>query len=522
MSITHRQKLYQDYISHYESRSYEGNVTLCDQELECRGDTVLCDSPAALGESYTQLIRQNLQSQNEEHRVEVLKQMKKGFAVLELICVNLFLFPWRKEIRTLKKFTGSFVYFVKPIIPENIIQQILQQVGYSKASETAYIMTGKINSEEAKQTAFELYLARIHCDKLLWHLNENKSVSVSLLVNGPSTEANSANENSSYAGKKTSRITDVHKTDRINNLDFQSNVTNNNDTIKDTDLTLTNTSSHDFISDTSKKDTSYYMKHMDSDEFLAKYSDLNLAQQPIFPLHIKQNKPKQWAAPVSEPNFEHHIPESIVIQSELAISDSKDLAEKATCDLQADNIDVRTFTDNLETPKSLIVNEHPAETIVLTKQERVVTKLKMQNMAGESLAYPVEETLPPDSTKFPNSSDMGRKEVKWAFLKTKEGAESFATPMPLSSDFSMLNISSKSAVWTPGTENRLREPPNSTYIPPMALKSELTKLTNTKPEENHFQAPSPPEGTLLVNEFKVLEDTKEDYVMITRKDPLQN
>lgn len=101
-SIADRQKLFQDYISHYESRSHEGNVTLCDHKLECWGYTQLSDYPAVLGEFYSQLIRQNLQSKKEEHRVQALKQMMKGFAILELICVNLFLFPWRKEIRTLK------------------------------------------------------------------------------------------------------------------------------------------------------------------------------------------------------------------------------------------------------------------------------------------------------------------------------------------------------------------------------------------------------------------------------------
>ncbi|XP_069822133.1 uncharacterized protein [Dendropsophus ebraccatus] len=519
MSIADRQKLYQDYISHYESRSHEGNVTLCDQRLECRGEAECWDSPALLAEPYSQLIRHNLQSRHEQHRVEVLRRMMKGFAILELICVNLFLLPWRKEIRTLKKFTGSFVYFVEPVIPEDIITQILQRVGYSIASDTEYTIRGKINTEEAKRTAFELYLARTNCRKLLWLMNEDRFVSVSLLVNGPSTEAHSANKHTGLGGENTCKITGVHDIDRVNNLHFQSNVTGDNDTTtKVADLTINHESSQDVITDISKKDPCYYIRHTDSDEFLEKYSDLNLAQKPIFPLHIKQNKPKEWAAPAVEPNIKPHIPETIAPEFGSVISESKDIAE-VTCDMHGDNIDVRTFTDELEPPKSLILHEYPAEVIVPTKQERVVTKLKMQNVAVESLAYPVEETLPPDSTKFTNSSDLGRKEVKWAFLNTKEGTESFASP--ISSDFSMLNISSKSAIWTPGTENRLREPPNSTYIPPIGPKSEFMGLTDIKPEDDHFQIPSPPGGTLLVNEFKILEDTKEDYVVISRKDHLQ-
>lgn len=420
----------------------------------------------------------------------------------------------------MQKFTGTFVYFVEPAIPEDTIWHILQRVGYSIASDTEYIIRGKINTEEAKQTAFELYLSRIQCEKMLWPVNEDRSIYKSLLVNGPSTEANNESEHIGHTGENTNRVTESHQIDGVNNLGFKSKVTGNNDTTKAAGLTTSPSSSQDVISDTSKKDSSFYIKHMDSDEFLNKYSDLNLAQQPILPLHIK-HKPKEWAAPVSkEPNFaKSHIPESFVRESSLAVTEGRDLAEKVTCGLQGDNIDVRTFTD---TPKSLTLNESPAEVVMPTKQERVVTKLKMQNMAGELLAYPIEETLPPDSAKISDSSDLGRKEVKWSFLKTKEGTESFTSPMSLSSDFSMLNISSKAAIWTPGTENRLREPPNPTYIPPMAPKTEFTRLTNIKPEENQFQAASPSGGTLLVNEFNIDEDTKEDYVMITRKENLQN
>lgn len=505
-STADRHKLFQDYISHYESRRHEGNVTVCDHGLECGGLT-------PLGELYSQLITQNLQSKTQERRGPVLKQMMKGFAILELICVNLFLFPWRKEIRTLKKFTGAFVYFVEPAIPEDTIWQILQRVGYSIASDTEYIIRGKINTEEAKQTAFELYLSRIQCEKMLWPMNKDKSIDVSPLL----TEANNESEHIALTGKNTNGGS--HEIDGVNNLDVKSNVTDNNDTTKAADLTSPS-SSQDVISDTSTKDSSYYIKHMDSDDFLNKYSDLNFAQQPI----LKQNKPKEWAAPVSKEPYsaKTHIPESSVRESRLAITEGRDLAEKVTCDLQGDNIDIRTFTDKLDPPKSLTLNELPAEVVMPTKQERVVTKLKMQNMAGETLAYPIEETLPPDSAKFSDSSDLGRKEVKWSFLKTKEGTESFSSPMSLSSDFSMLNISSKQAIWTPGTENRLREPPNPTYIPPMAPKSEFMRLTNIKPEENQFQEASQSGGTLLVNEFNIHEDTKEDYVMITRKNNPQN
>ncbi|KAG8544367.1 hypothetical protein GDO81_022608 [Engystomops pustulosus] len=501
-SITGRQKLYQDYIFHYESHIHEGNVTLCDHKLECRGDTQLCDCPAALGEVYSNLIRQNLESKKQEHRVEGLKQMMKGFAFLEIICVNLFLFPWRKEIRTLKKFTGHFVYFVEPVIPEETIKQILQQVGYSVASDTEYTIGGKINIEEAKQTAFELYLCRIECEKLLWLMKKEKSACISVLVDVHSSEASNRSE---HTGKNDG----IHEVDGINKLDFE---TGNDESTKSTHLN--NVKSQDVLSSSSKHDSHYYNKHMDSDDFLNNYNDLNLAQQPILPLNSKQNKPKELPTPVYE---EINVTKPCILEcfekeGKSSLLGVTDHAEKVTCGIQADNIDIRTFTDKLDPPKSLMPNECPAEVLTVPKQERVVTKLKMKNVPGESLAYPIEETLPPDAANFydKDTSELNRREVKWAFLKPKE--DTFTSPMSLSSDFSMLNISSKSN-WTVGVEHRLREPPNSTYIPPVAPESECIRLTHIKPQENHFKAPSPPWDTLMVN-----EDTKEDYVMISKKD----
>ncbi|XP_073439050.1 uncharacterized protein [Dendrobates tinctorius] len=514
-STAGRHRLYREYIAHYEAGSHEGHVALCRADVHLgRGDVHLGrgdvhqvggdvhqgDCPAALGENYAQLIRQTLQSTKLEQKVEALKQMMKGFAVLELICVNLFLFPWRKEIRTLKKFTGTFVYFIQPVIPEDAIRQILQRVGYSIVSNTEYTIGGRINSEEAKQTAFDLYLSRIQCENMLWRLNEDKSVSVSLLVPGPGHEAKHGSDPTGQTGKNTSGP------DEMQNLNLKSN-----DPIKAAEMTVTHTSSQDDVSDLSEEKPRYYTKRMDSDEFLYNYSDLNLAQRPIFPLHMK---PTKWVAPVSEePNFaKPDIPDGS------AKIEGRDLAEKIIYDLQGDNIDITTFSEQLDLPKSLVSNESPAEVIAPTKQERVVSKLKMLNMSGESLTYPIEETAAPGSAKLSESSDLGKIEVKWAFLTTKEGTESFASPMSPSSDFSMLNISGNSPIWTPGTDHRLREPPNSTYIPPRAPETERMRSPNIKAEEHHFQVSSPSGDALLDNEYNIHEDIKEDYVMITKKD----
>ncbi|NXH19281.1 SPAT2 protein, partial [Bucco capensis] len=102
----------------------------------------------------------------------VLRDLLKALEVLELLCVNLFLSPWRKEIRSLKTFTGSFVYFIQSVLPDDIIKTLLEKIGYIATTATEFSLVKMRNSEETKQTAFEIFLARIECETILRVTNE--------------------------------------------------------------------------------------------------------------------------------------------------------------------------------------------------------------------------------------------------------------------------------------------------------------------------------------------------------------
>ncbi|KAL7978841.1 hypothetical protein Chor_013330 [Crotalus horridus] len=121
--------------------------------------------------------------------------MIQALGYLELLCVNLFLSPWRREIKSLKilrsahrfaiflfkdrypksqflltisqTFTGNFVYCVKSILPESVVQQLMSEIGYVATTATEYSLVRKLNKEEAEKTAFEIFLARIECENLL-------------------------------------------------------------------------------------------------------------------------------------------------------------------------------------------------------------------------------------------------------------------------------------------------------------------------------------------------------------------
>ncbi|NXR38169.1 SPAT2 protein, partial [Zosterops hypoxanthus] len=103
-----------------------------------------------------------------------LRDMLRALELLELLCVNLLLCPWRREIRSLKTFTGNFVYYIKPVLPEDIVKAVLEKIGYVATTATEFSLVKKRNNEETKQTAFELFLARIECEAILEMTNEEK------------------------------------------------------------------------------------------------------------------------------------------------------------------------------------------------------------------------------------------------------------------------------------------------------------------------------------------------------------
>ncbi|NXU53182.1 SPAT2 protein, partial [Turnix velox] len=103
-----------------------------------------------------------------------LRDLLKALELLELLCVNLLLAPWRKEIRSLKTFTGNFVYYIQSVLPDDIIKTVLEKIGYVATTATEFSLVKKRDNEETKQTAFEIFLARIECETILEMTNEEK------------------------------------------------------------------------------------------------------------------------------------------------------------------------------------------------------------------------------------------------------------------------------------------------------------------------------------------------------------
>ncbi|KAM8860326.1 uncharacterized protein AB9W97_019907 [Spinachia spinachia] len=90
--------------------------------------------------------------------------------LLETICLNLFLQPWKKEIRTLKTFTGAFIYGLVPVLSSSTIESVLASIGYLPCPDTQqseYRLGEDANPDRAMLLGFELLLARVECAHLL-------------------------------------------------------------------------------------------------------------------------------------------------------------------------------------------------------------------------------------------------------------------------------------------------------------------------------------------------------------------
>lgn len=100
-----------------------------------------------------------------------LSELVRATEVLETLCLNLYLQPWRREIRSLKTFTGAFVYCLAPALTSNTLQCILAAIGYlpyeSGPSPSEYRLCEEVSREQALQVAFDLLLTRSLCLHLL-------------------------------------------------------------------------------------------------------------------------------------------------------------------------------------------------------------------------------------------------------------------------------------------------------------------------------------------------------------------
>lgn len=162
-----RETLFRKYVQICELKLSEKDPLLDDASLK-KMATSLLDSyrqePFEIFKSFRfyDIVENSLKTL----RTSSLSAILTAFGILETFCVNLFLYPWKKEFKTIKTFTGHFVYYIKSAMCEDDVWNILSFIGYHYEKET-YELKNKVNTNHVKFISFELFLAGIECENLL-------------------------------------------------------------------------------------------------------------------------------------------------------------------------------------------------------------------------------------------------------------------------------------------------------------------------------------------------------------------
>ncbi|XP_048886845.1 spermatogenesis associated 2-like [Brienomyrus brachyistius] len=167
MKASDKTDVYEQYNSYLGTCLKQGvsalllqDHTLCVQNLLSEGDVqVLFRS---LGVDLLAVMKASIQNADSG-----LEGLAKAFEVLELAAINLYLCPWRKEYRTIKMFSGTYIHQVAPVLSEQQAAMFFGLLGYQVAEGQRLELRGQPTAEQLRRLACAFFLARCECRLLL-------------------------------------------------------------------------------------------------------------------------------------------------------------------------------------------------------------------------------------------------------------------------------------------------------------------------------------------------------------------
>ncbi|XP_053255641.1 uncharacterized protein LOC128419234 [Podarcis raffonei] len=464
------QELLRDYLAFYRANGAEGKLLVCNEAaVKSRARRLLASEPGLAGApggvDVAGLAQSCLAAKGETGGV-VFRKLLKAFEFLELVCVNLFLSPWRKEIKSLKTFTGNFVYYVQSVLPEGIVEKLLKEIGYVATTTTEFSLAKKLSEEETEQAAFEIFLARIQCEDLLEIAEDVRdSDLVDILQkrraqNHCSPEDNldrkhwpcQRNEYMIIGGR--SEMLDLQQTHSKQASEEAGNGGQRNElslelTTEDSPLAASKFTSEQNASQAQGSAlANSCIKSSDSEDFLIKYSDIVIAQKP---LHFAETHPKAsedktqntgfpgsrrgppankpWPLTFLSPGASG--PQALAILNDVALEgevpfsyrsqeSSQETIESQICD--AMSCLAIHGSDSTDQPKELKGNtpQHNNKFTACNNASKEGTcdssLANLKEDGVESLVYPIEETAGPEFL----SSKRGIQELQHSRMKLSD------------------------------------------------------------------------------------------------------
>ncbi|XP_072492024.1 uncharacterized protein [Notamacropus eugenii] len=531
-------ELFQDYITYYRAEVRDGRLWACRQPAVTQKARQLLASGARqprglclYEETVTGGSCRGLLGRGED----VCPRLVPALEFLELICVNLFLLPWRREIKSLKTFTGNFVYSVRSVLPENIVEMILKKIGYVALTATEFSLVRKINEEEAMQTAFEIFLTRVECETILGMSPESghrKEMGTPLQNAQPPglpecTKDMDTNPNqvSQLPGKREtdnllSNLRDEQDPAEKGKFESLWNGRSEDGCHLKSDLSLPRGTSPTDVLTQDQEVVQDVSKCSDSDEFLNCYRDIFIGQMPLFPKALppsSQKKPRSQGGRANQ---------GILVSDKAAMSRVASILPPLACSgPQALTVFTDPTSDNSKVPGPQ-VRPKPAEVGGLSSTTRPThlgtapesqptnmalplcdntpweddwsseddlddlsssfSRLQIKAHSTESLEYPVEETLKVNksqATGDSNDSEGGHKclDVTNKMHSTTQPASELVRGPWENGCSDSKRQQLQGAI---PSFRHVQEPPNTTYIPPRSLEVVLPDKTSSTHQQD--------------------------------------
>uniref|UniRef100_A0A8C9LEC4 Spermatogenesis associated 2 like n=1 Tax=Pavo cristatus TaxID=9049 RepID=A0A8C9LEC4_PAVCR len=89
-----------------------------------------------------------------------------AFELLERAALNLYLFPWRKEFRTIQTFSGAYVHVLRAALPEAELLRSLGRLGYVRLDDHRLAVSRPPPGTELAAAACGFFACRLECEIL--------------------------------------------------------------------------------------------------------------------------------------------------------------------------------------------------------------------------------------------------------------------------------------------------------------------------------------------------------------------
>lgn len=478
-----KQDILMDYVAYYGTKWSEGKLLICNETtIKTRAKHFL-ESGACPAERFSKLsfysIAENCLQMKKEPGDNIFKNLIKALEFLELLCINLFLSPWRKEIKSLKTFTGNFVYCVQSVLPDNVVKTILEKIGYIATTATEFSLVRKINEEETKETAFEIFLARIECETILEMTNEAQHSDLGDILQKRAQmqwyhEENEDRESQPFQREDPENLGNKESHETSSCLGAQQKSSTNsekpfemdrNSKIKD-ESHFKSAAALPWLAQSTYKLQAYprqvsdsahsHGKCSESEDFLNEYSDIVIGQKPIFSENsslkafgkrLRDGQSEEFVLTNSTPLTGNEAgstplspgasgPHAFAIFTDVP-SESRSALDKYRAQAVSEETIEAKISDAMncigsptnpaDQPQQLKPLLH-GNTVVTecnsTKEDKVCelsssfSKLKIQEAHDEELMYPVEETTQPESITYVNTSNKDIQECNHSKMKS--------------------------------------------------------------------------------------------------------